>query len=227
MVAKWTPVESGFQFEAGSFGTGLIHIRDGIRLAIPGLADTPLDWLAIDGAEIVEESGELKLSSLSANRPYLQSNALIIPLDAPSQLGARFTARYLLDDQSLNLEVTAQVDRPIERIQLGITNQLDGIALELPFGQSAKSGNANRQQGRVVKLSGRGNTLAVFADMGEGGELRVESSGSTLRYTLFRQPLEKGVILVGRLALFPWDPAWCPEVLQNAYERWFESDSFL
>jgi hypothetical protein len=227
MVAKWTPIESGFLLESDVLGEGTVHVRESLRLALAGLTETTLDWFLLGSVEIQECDGETRQSVLAANQPYLQANTLVIPLQTTLPIGVQLTARYLLDERGLNLEVTAQVDRPIQRIELSISFDVNELALELPFGLKPLASSASRKEGRVVKLSRAGNAWGLFADMGEGGSLRIEPDRSTLQYKFFHQPLEKGVILVGRLSLFPWDQAWDDEELCKTYERWFDSDSFL
>jgi hypothetical protein len=69
--------------------------------------------------------------------------------------------------------------------------------------------------------------MGVFADLGDEGTLIVPPDGKGLRHVLFRQPLEKGVILVGRLAVTRWQDSWHGSGLAEAYQRWFEQDSYL
>lgn len=226
MVAKWTPAESNFQLELNGLGKGTVHVGDGVKLTLAGDASPALQSITLETVTLFEEAGDSKRSALAANGPYLQGESLIVPLQTAEDLGAQLTARFLLDEQCVSLEVTAQVNRPIERVQLDIIHDVGGLKPELAFGKD-ETFRANRQQARVVKLSGPGSSFAWFTDLGEEGEARLEPGSTSLRYTLFRQPLEKGVILVGRLALLPWDCGWNTAGLAAAYGRWFESDSFL
>lgn len=227
MTAAWQETETGFRFTAGTL-VGQVHSRSTVHAHLDNGSPSSPRLLELKDVQIDEESGTSQRYALPANNPYVQGNAAIVPLQIAADVGASASARFLAEDAGLLLEITAQMNRPVSGIQASVLCRFANARIDLPF-VSGGGRKLDRLGASLVKVNQAGASLAIFADIGDDGflELSDNSVGPSLTYTLFRQPLEKGVILVGRIAVTYWNKTWIESELPEIYRAWFERDTFL
>lgn len=151
---------------------------------------------------------------------FVQQPYLVAKHGVASSVGLHLKASLLAEANSLILDVEMETIDPLDNVELGGRLAFTGIATP-----SDAHHRVEKAELRWQNLM-RGNELvgALLFDTGESGFAEVTPTGLDL--TWFRQPLEKGVILVGRFAVVRrGDEA--PEEFQEMYADWLERPTFL
>jgi len=206
MASAWTADGRAFRFTAGPFEGRLerTDAPEGFRLILGRFvlnAVGQLHWKMETGCEGSTDP--------APDVAYLQLPYVVAPFLVNTPAGIRLTAFFRATDLGVDVDFRLATTEPLENVSLD-------LAVEWPEGghRPFKSHNAigptffNRRfpgvsAATLIYDDNAGATL--FIAVGEHGEFNWNSTGATLR--LFNQPLEKGVILVGRLALRSADAA--------------------
>lgn len=140
--------------------------------------------------------------------PYIQGATLVLPAPATDDVGMRLTARFLAEEPGMLCEFRLQTVLPADQATLAVEVVVPGpVELSLSR-ETAEEGKAYSSASSGV-VRGPGGAPVVLADLGEAGGMVARPAGVArekgwrLCYEFFRQWLEKGVILVGRMALSP------------------------
>ncbi|MFO0948394.1 MAG: hypothetical protein U1D30_21150 [Planctomycetota bacterium] len=231
-MAAWRE-ENGFVFEAGNL-VGCLHAKESVHMHLgEELANLSGRLFSLDRVSYRDGQGKSQESRLVADHPYIQGNACVLPLTIESKVGLSGAMRLLVETGGISAEIRVQTVAPVSELSLVVSNRWRAdVQFPREMGKH-KSGRLDRRECSVSLLPrDKGRALLMFADVGEGGTAeRTPVSEKTdfaqVAYSFFRQSLEKGVILVGRIALFDWRSEGQFTPIDQLYDQWFERDTFL
>lgn len=161
-------------------------------------------------------------SSFLVQEPYL-----VVPQAIASDVGLRMVVQFLAEPASITMDVRLETIAPLDNVSL---------ALDLSWGEvtlrpKSTDGDTSAQHFSRTESSwfdvfhGERSVGAVVTDLGEGGF--VDRQAGTWRLVMFDQPLEKGVILVGRFGIIRRSPDEDLVSFRKNHEKQLERPTFL
>jgi hypothetical protein len=165
--------------------------------------------------------------SLLVQEPYA-----IAPQEVASEVGLRLVIGVMVDDDGIMLDARLETIASLDRVSLSMSVHVTGNGTGMIEPASSrwpgKSLVIDRTEARWMKIGSEGNlSAAMISDLGEGGFGVGQRDGSRWELTFFEQPLEKGVILVGRWGLVPRLGDRTEEELREVSARWLARPTFL
>ncbi|WP_145261511.1 hypothetical protein [Planctomycetes bacterium Pan216] len=224
----WKEQDGGFAFEGGAL-SGRVVLRG---------AEKPGSWVELgpkwrEFAPKLLEIGPISFQTVAeaveiqplAGAAYVQEPTLVIPLRIESPVGLAGTVRFLVGEEGLDVELRLQTVEPITDLTGIIRTYWSTTAPQLPLaGESTVELGPKRG---AIALLGEAERLGIFADLRETGTAMVEESARAIDYRLFGRPLEKGVVLVGRLALRTIGKEVPVAELEKRHAEWLAGGAFL
>lgn len=163
---------------------------------------------------------------------YASADSLIIPMTIAAEIGLEGTFRTFLDADQVNLELRVQTVLPVEDVSFEMSVRVAGggpiYNPRVPAEPREREVASNRPPSCLAIETARG-AFVTLADVGEEGQIEIVRDGTAVeqRYSFFRRFLEKGVILVGRLAVGPLAGDPSPEAMRQLSVLWLARPSFL
>jgi hypothetical protein len=130
---------------------------------------------------------------------FIQEPYLVAPQAISSDFGLGMVVQFLSEPGSLTMDIRLETIAPLDRVSLGFDVSTNGMKLVPKSDRDPPNdGRYSRRQAEWWDVfKGEVMTGGIVTDLGEGGY--AERQGDNWRMVMFDQPLEKGVILVGRL----------------------------
>jgi hypothetical protein len=175
----------------------------------------------------VERSVHPSGGSLLVQEPYV-----IAAQEIASDVGLRLIIGVMADEGGIMLDARIETIAPLERVSLSMSLHVTGAGEGMIEPASSRwpveSLVVDRTEAGWMKLrSGENISAAMISDLGEGGFGVGQRNGRRWELTFFEQPLEKGVILVGRWGLVPRLGDQSIEDLREVSARWLARPTFL
>jgi hypothetical protein len=213
MSGAWTTAERAFRFTAGPLCGTLERTDDArsLRIVLGGVrigALGDLHWTLEDG-------GAKGSTQPIADVAYLQLPYVVAPFALNTPAGLRLTAFFRATEDGVDLDFRLATVETLANVSLDLA--ADWPAFRSP-GEWSNPRLFPGVAAGIVDLGGRSAGLLI--DVGEHGVFSPTPNGATLR--LFNQGLEKGVILVGRVAIRPFVDE---ERLRRDLEAWLDHPS--
>lgn len=177
----------------------------------------------------------------------VQQPHLLAPISFDDPHGFQATQRFTLRPDSLECELRLLTVKPVESVALELSLRSEpGKLLAASdktaevFGLKLAEDEVATGPARIVALGDPSRPFGcVFADLGDRGRVLTPYTGSekeagglydtlnagSVRFEFFHRPLEKGVILVGRMSLRPWRENKAD--LRKDFEAWYAETPFL
>jgi len=158
---------------------------------------------------------------------FVQEPFLVVPQAIASDVGLRMVVQFLAEESSITMDVRLETIAPLDNVSLTLDLSWGGVELTLPPTRSDHSSTRfSRKEAAWFDVSKSGQCLGgVVTDLGEGGF--VERQGDSWRLVMFDQPLEKGVILVGRFGIIGRSPSENAVSFRQNHEKQLERPTFL
>ena len=145
----------------------------------------------------------------TAGDAYVQEPFLVVPITLDSSVGVSLSVRFRAEPSTIEAEFRVQTNEPVREISLSVNFSWRGGCIEAPDSPDATPDPnlpCTLRKTNIVRIVGREkSSLTLFADPGRSGTLLLDDigdrGGGRLTYNLFGRPLEKGVVLIGRIAL--------------------------
>jgi hypothetical protein len=199
MSAAWKLSSQGAEWTSGGLA-GQVVVRStplGQRLALE-CPELGVDIL-LDHVEDDPEVGQTGRSPLVPGTMMIQEPYLVVPHAIESEVGLRVVTQFLAEPGRNTLDLRLETIAPLRSVSVHAH-----VSLTLARWSSSTDFaiNASPSQAPVwLEIVKAGEVRgALQMDLGEAGTARILDSDRA-DVTLFDQPLEKGVILVGRFAL--------------------------
>lgn len=243
----WNESTAQSTFPIGA-ALGTVHSKPDTppQIEIPLAAGGPSLQISLGNLEYTDPRGHHQYVSprtSGKSAPYVQPPALVVPISLDTSVGLQLSLRCLLNatGTGLDLELRLQTIETIDSVALEVTLAApEGVSLEaidFPPESPAAATSAPKRRPIVHQTQAAGSSpegLLITADVGETGRLHAaggpgdpenhSSQGGPLCYNFFRQSLEKGVILVGRLGLHLLDGCATPAAFA---ETWMAEHPYL
>lgn len=193
------PLDGGGPLVVVKRGADEVGSLDRVRLASLG---NPIEALgALEAAPIVDET-------------YVAHDSLIARVQFAHQAKLTLIERFQVTETGFTLELRLQTVLPI-----------DFLALETRFHWSSGWERRAAHPLRLSSANGPTEDIAVHVDVGEEGTLKIEERQAS--YSMFRRPLEKGVILVGRWGIESAPSTLLDEQWDRLGRQWLNQRAFL
>lgn len=179
---------------------GLRFLLQGVDVRLPGRSVTSI---AASVADVVLQQPNLVVSHHLPSDAQLQSVSRWMALEGVLESEIKLLTRFPVDEVLVRVDVEA------------IGGTFHGIVSE----------GAGNPGGQIAFRVGGRDRLLLAADLHELGTATVEET--RIGYRLFRRPLERGVILVGRMAFEGWNESWAPADLSRHHQEWLSATRFL
>lgn len=151
---------------------------------------------------------------------FVQYPYLVCTQDVSSSVGLRTRVRILAEEGGATVDVELETIEPLDWVELAGRIRLEGVSLP-----GVTQGRLEQDRIRWCELVRQGATIgALLFDLGENGYADVATSELSVNW--FRQPLEKGVILVGRFAVVIRSEE-SEEAFRERSQGWLERPTFL
>lgn len=224
-TAVWSAAGSEYRFRAG----GLEGRVDALapKLALDSCHGQGPVRLELGSVRVRDSQGRDENVPLLASGPYIQEPTLVVPLHLETSAGLEAAARYRGEADGVRIEFRVLTARPVEKLVLEVRCHWE-TEFRFPLDEGGPAGRRDHDRGAVAlapPAPGEPATTCLLADVGERGGLEVR--GSELRYECFGEPLEKGVILVGRFGLVSWPAGLSSGNVRERYRGWRADRTFL
>ena len=162
----------------------------------------------------------------------VQEPSVIAGQEVASDVGLRLVIGVMADEVGIMLDARLETIAPLDRVSLSMSVHVMGDGMGTIEPESSrwpgKSLVIDRTEARWMKVRRGGNLSgAMISDLGEGGFAVGQRDGKRWELTFFEQPLEKGVILVGRWGLVPRLGDQPEKELREVSARWLARPTFL
>lgn len=224
-IAVWSAAGSEYRFRAGEIEGRVDALAPKLTL-VPCHGQCPVR-LELGSVRFRDSQGRDWNIPLLASGPYIQEPTLVVPLRLESSAGLEAAARYRGEADGVRIEFRVMTLRPVENLVLEVRCRWE-TEVRFPLDEGGPSERRDHDRWAVALAPPAPGELAstcLLADVGERGGLEVR--GSELRYECFGEPLEKGVILVGRFGLVSWPAGLSNENLRERYRGWRADRTFL
>lgn len=224
-MSGWSNSGSGFALAPSVAGEPAWRVE---LEGLPRLVD-PADGFALRIAEVAwrREDGVEGRAAPQPRGAFLQPPAATAPCAIDEALGLELTVRFIPEPEGILGEFRLQTTAGLEYVTLRVESRVPGlVGCVLPLagdvGVEPDQDWPAANHG-VVRLQAS-TSRHVAVDLGEWGRVATPPGAPGPRWRFFRQPLEKGVILVGRIAIWTRPP---PAAIEDAYRNWRRRRSYL
>jgi hypothetical protein len=236
----WQRTDDGFAFETRDFA-GLVStgsdVVSSLRVGLWRSPVGPVDPFVELGTIRFNDAEDHWYSVLpSSVDTVVQGGRLFLRQLLGTAVGLQMTVQIEAGPGQLELGIAAQTVLGVNRLELELQVFCPacGTLTAVPSPTRSDSPRLPPSTGfRVVRLRcGSHRGLVLFAEPGDDALAAVVSASSQavgyrrLQYTLFRRPLEKGVVIVGLFALRN-DPGTSGDELWEEYLQWRERPGCL
>jgi hypothetical protein len=237
MSGRWTPGVDGFGFADGAMGGRVFATPPArsVHVRFQCSAGTGLEQAFDLGRLRFREAdgGQRNVRPVPAEA-YLQEPQLVVRPLVENAVGLQLALRFHTIANGLEAEIRLQTVETVDEVSQEISFAFRGLRVEFPL----EGLTAIRPEGSIAA---RRSQVALFRDAAgralvllvEGGE-NAEAGFTTgvegehrLLYRLFRRPLEKGVILVARMAVCAPEPVLAAAELADFDRAWRRQTPFL
>ena len=194
---NWNLTDGSANWESGGLSGRVLHAQQGQWPTLLVESSLGAGISLVFGKLSYSPHGEKAKESFPAPTTFLiQEPYLVVPHAIASEVGLRMVVQFLAEPGGLTMDVRLETIAPLDNVSLTLDLALTGHHLHT----SAAKSHSDRYSRREIEWAdvGEGEKLVggLVTDLGEGGH--AERQGDGWRLVLFDQPLEKGVILVGR-----------------------------
>jgi hypothetical protein len=163
---------------------------------------------------------------------FIQEPFILAPQQITSDVGLRLILGVMADKQGIMMDARLETIAPLERVSLSLSIQLhpdQDCYIRPPVAtwpnDSLVVAGTDARWMHVYQ----GHTLVagLVCDLGDAGFALGDRHGKRWELTLFEQPLEKGVILVGRWGFVPAPRGVSERELHQAGQKLLDRPTFL
>lgn len=228
-AAAWRPVGSDYVFNVPDLSAKVSNAggrSTAVNLTIScTLSSAQSVQLDLEGIAYAPEHGQRTATPFIPIEFLVQQPNLVIVNQIASTVGLRMVIQILAETHGLAVDVRMETVAALDEVELFGTLLLNGMSLDPPRFLGDEPGRGPCGYG--LRLGDRPVSAAVLFDHGEGGcRPRRTPVADALAVSWFGQPLEKGVILVGRFAIIA-EAGLQASMLRETYRHWLDRPTFL
>lgn len=226
-MRHWSVTADGARFEAGLL-CGNVELGSrtapGLAIRIHAKGQGTLATLSLGDLWIESDQSNRALRPTPSNA-YVQEPYLVVPLELADPAGLSATLRIAPKIDRLTIELRLQTVDTLDYLCQHLALDWNDGPLEVETRPTSLGAlEALAIIGRSIAASGR--VWNVFFDVGESGAIEpVAEQGLDVR--CFRQPLEKGVILVARLGIQPASLCAAGPLAESPWDAWVAETIYL
>lgn len=162
-------------------------------------------------------------------RGLVQEPYLVVPCILPTEVGLRLVSQVLVEPDAVTMDFRIETIAPLDDLSMELTlNVQEGTVHPCDSTWTSVAGRLTRRELHALDLRQGNEVVATFrTDLGEGGHGELDQDQAKVHITFFEQPLEKGVILIGRWGVIRRLPDESEEKFYTRQAGWLERRTFL
>lgn len=199
---NWKLIENGATSESEGFSGRALRAPHGAWPTLVFEGEWGGEWSLVLGKLSFRPQHSSANEAFPTPSTFLvQEPYLIVPQAVASDVGLRMIVQFLAEPTSITMDVRLETIAPLDNVSLALDLSWGEVTLH-PKSEGCKPSAqhfSRKESSWFDVIHGEGSVGAVVTDLGEGGY--VEREADSWRLVMFDQPLEKGVILVGRFGI--------------------------
>lgn len=227
-IGTWTLIENGAVSETGGLAGRAVRASQGAWPTLVFEGKLGGDWSLVLGKlsflphDLTSNEAFPTPSTFLVQEPYL-----VVPHAIASDVGLRMVVQFLAEPSAITMDVRLETIAPLDHVSLALDLSWEGVDLSPQSKHAGTSSDRfSRKEASWFDAFKGGECIGgVVSDLGEGGY--VEREANSWRLVMFNQPLEKGVILVGRFGIIGRGSNEDAVSFRQNHEKQLERPTFL
>lgn len=196
----------------------------GARIEVGG--SVRITWGAIRFRAVggSEESTLPTVAGLHVQQPYL-----VVLHEVTSSVGLRLVVQLLAEPGAITMDLRLETVAPLDQVSFAMNLECAELSLRPEEAYWPRTGNefTRREFHRAELRGGAGVAAGFVTDLGEQGRGVLRDEGKRAELVMFDQPLEKGVVLIGRWGIVRRPPEMSAATFRQMETEWLGRRTFL